>query len=81
MIQVIKLISGEELLCAIKDKDITNPCIITHLEGGEITFRPYAPYTKKLQLVKNTTYDHIIWTATPDKELQKEYEKIIKQMS
>jgi len=75
-IQVVRLISGEELIGDWNKENniIVNPVIMVPVAKDQLGFQPWIPYAidKEVQLKEQ----HIMTVLTPDKKLQNEYNRV-----
>jgi hypothetical protein len=73
-VKIVKLVSGEELLCTMSDDNTANkPCLITREAEGKINFEPYVSFIKGGLVLGKTS---VSWTATPEDNLAEKYLEI-----
>lgn len=74
MIQIIRLISGEEILTEYDKNQATNPIAMVPTQDGKIAFQPYIPYSKNESFyLKDSS---IVWQIEPTEELEQKYKEM-----
>ncbi len=74
MIQIIRLISGEEILTEFDKNKATNPIAMVPTQDGKIAFQPYIPYSKnEFFYLKDSS---IVWQIEPTEELEQKYKEM-----
>lgn len=74
MIQIIRLISGEELLTEFENNTATNPIMMAPTPDGKIAFQPYIPYSRNESFyLKDSS---IVWQIEPTEELEQKYKEM-----
>jgi len=81
MIEIIKLITGEELIADVDHSNgevtLNKPCQLQIVPSKSdpsqpmMGMFPYAPYADKH--IIDVNIEHVVWTATPVKELYNQY--------
>lgn len=73
MIQIIRLISGEEILTDFENNIAKNPIQMMPVDG-KIAFQPYIPYSRTDHF--NLKDDVIVWQVEPTEELEQKYKEM-----
>jgi methyl coenzyme M reductase alpha subunit len=78
-IKIVRLSSGEELLCEFvaETQMIYNPVIIIPTGEGGISFTPYMPYAEVDELVINNFDEFVMFVVDPVQEMKDKYQQII----
>ena len=74
-VQIIKLISGEELIGEFNEKTnvITNPVVMIPVNDKSIGFGPWMPYSEDKSFILKEEQIQVI--ASPSKVISNEYSK------
>lgn len=74
-VKIVRLSSGEELLCQFDDstKTLHKPVIIIPTGEGGIQFMPYMPYAVVDELVINNFDEFVMFVVEPVKEMLDKY--------
>ena len=80
MTQLVRLSTGEELLCKIKDNNethltVSNPVQLIPTQDGQITFIPYISYCEFETLPIKV--EHVMFILNPSEGLAEKYESMI----
>ena len=80
-IQLVRLVSGEEILAKIEEGDgfvkFEKPHIIIPTQGKGIALMPWCPYSTIQDDGVTVPNDKIVFIAEPHKELEKEYTTMV----
>lgn len=72
--KLVRLFSGEEILCKVKTNDnsitLQEPILIIPAGEGRIGFSPYCPFTESDITIKN---EHIVFVVEPTASLSDNY--------
>jgi hypothetical protein len=78
-VKIVRLSSGEELLCEFvaETQIIYKPVIIIPTGEGGIQFMPYMPYAVVDELVINNFDEFVMFVVEPVKEMKDKYIKMM----
>lgn len=85
-VQMIRLVSGEEILCKMNRVDcpvdgpcaeITDPLILIPTRERGLALAPWLPYTQAKENGVVVSMDKIMFNVSPHPELEKEYLSVI----
>jgi len=79
VIKIVRLNSGEELLCEFvaETQMIYNPVIIIPTGEGGISFTPYMPYAIVDELIINNFDEFVMFVVDPVQEMKDKYYEIM----
>ena len=81
-IKIVRLSSGEELLCNYESatETIFQPVIIIPAAEGKLQFVPYMPYADVSELVIDNPAQFIMFIVDPMEEMKEKYRELVKEI-